>query len=78
MNLQNSPYLSAVQMPKNNLAQTGNRIQQAQGLSFEDIFAQKAQSGGETGELRFSKHAANRLAERNINLSEQQLARLKE
>ena len=76
MNIQNSPYLSAVQMPKSNLAQVGNLRQQT--LSFEDILSQKAQSGGETGELKFSKHAVNRLAERNISLSEGQLARLKE
>ncbi|MBE5882279.1 MAG: flagellar protein [Lachnospiraceae bacterium] len=78
MNIQNSPYLSAVQMPKNILAQTGNLDRQAEGLSFEQILAQKAQIGGETGELKFSKHAVNRLAERNLSLSEQQLARLKE
>ncbi len=77
MNIQNSPYLSAVQMPKHNLAQSGNLRQQAEVLSFEDILSQKAQ-GGEIGELKFSKHAVNRLAERNLSLSEQQLARLKE
>lgn len=78
MNIQNSPYLSAVQMPKNNLAQSGSLSRKAEGLSFEQILNQKAQIGGETGELKFSKHAVNRLAERNLNLSEQQLARLKE
>lgn len=76
MNIQNSPYLSAVQMPKNNLAQVGKLRQQT--MSFEDILSQKTQGGGETGELKFSKHAVNRLAERNISLSEGQLARLKE
>ncbi len=78
MNIQNSPYLSAVQMPKHNLAQSGNLGRQAEGLSFEQIFSQKAQIGGQTGELKFSKHAVNRLAERNLSLSEQQLARLVE
>ena len=78
MNIQNSPYLSAVQMPKSNLAQAVNLDRNAQGLSFENVLKQKAQIGGETGELKFSKHAVNRLAERNLSLSEQQLARLKE
>ena len=75
MNIQNSPYLSAVQMPKNNLAQAVNLDRQARGLSFEEVLKQKS---GQTGELKFSKHAVNRLAERNLSLSEQQLARLKE
>ena len=78
MNIQNSPYLSAVQMPKNNLAQAVNLDRQSQGLSFEEVLKQKSQAGGQTGELKFSKHAVNRLAERNLSLSEQQLARLKE
>ena len=78
MNIQNSPYLSAVQMPKSNLAQVVNLDRHAQGLSFEEVLKQKSQSSGQTGELKFSKHAVNRLAERNLSLSEQQLARLKE
>lgn len=78
MNIQNSPYLSAVQMPKQNLVKTEPLSNRAEGLSFEEIFAGKAGGSGQTGELKFSKHAANRLAERNINLSEQQLARLAE
>ena len=78
MNIQNSPYLSAVQMPKQNLAKVEPAANRAEGLSFEEILARKVQTGGQTGELKFSKHAANRLAERNIRLSEQQLARLAE
>lgn len=78
MNIQNSPYLSAVQMPKNNLAQTGNLRYNAEELSFEQILNQRAQMGRKPGELKFSKHAVNRLAERNLSLSDQQLARLEE
>lgn len=78
MNIQNSPYLSAVQMPKQNLAKVEPAANRAEGLSFEEILARKVQTGGQAGELKFSKHAANRLAERNIRLSEQQLARLAE
>ncbi|MBQ8199536.1 MAG: flagellar protein [Lachnospiraceae bacterium] len=78
MNIQNSPYLSAVQVPKNSSAVTGNYLPQSDGLSFEQILNQKAVVGGETGELKFSKHATSRLAERNISLSSEQLTRLKE
>ena len=48
----------------------------SQGLSFEEIWKQK--TGQVTGELRFSKHASNRLADRNLTLSEDQLNRLTE
>ena len=48
----------------------------SQGLSFEEIWKKKT---GETDtELRFSKHAANRLADRSITLSDNQLNRLTE
>ena len=45
-------------------------------LSFGEIWKQKT-AEAETG-LRFSKHAANRLADRNITLSDNQLNRLTE
>lgn len=41
------------------------------GLSFEDIFRKTSES-----EVRFSKHAANRLNDRNIELTSNQLERL--
>ena len=45
------------------------------GASFEDIFKQKLDS---TSELKFSKHATQRLDDRNITLSEEQSLRLEE
>ena len=48
----------------------------SQGLSFEEIWKQK--TGQVSGELRFSKHASNRLADRNLTLSDEQLSRLTE
>ncbi|MBE5916125.1 MAG: flagellar protein [Pseudobutyrivibrio ruminis] len=45
------------------------------GKSFEDIFKQKLES---TSELKFSKHATQRLDDRNITLSEEQSLRLEE
>lgn len=78
MNIQNSPYLSAVQMPATYPKQSGSGKDLAEKLNFDEILQQKALEGAETGELKFSKHAANRLAERNISLSSEQLNRLKE
>ena len=43
--------------------------------SFEDIFAKKL---FENKEVKFSKHAAGRLADRNIELTQEQMERLKE
>ena len=45
------------------------------GQSFEEIFKQKLQSASE---LKFSKHAAQRLDDRNIELTEEQSLRLEE
>ena len=44
------------------------------GLSFQDILTQKTKP--EVSEVKFSKHAASRLADRNIELSEEQVERL--
>ena len=45
------------------------------GASFEDIFKQKLQSASD---LKFSKHATQRLDDRNIELTEEQSLRLEE
>ena len=45
------------------------------GQSFEDIFKHKLES---TSELKFSKHASQRLDDRNIELTEEQSQRLEE
>lgn len=45
------------------------------GASFEDIFKQKLQTNSE---LKFSKHATQRLDDRNIELTEEQSQRLEE
>ena len=42
-------------------------------ISFQDMLARKAQ---EMMPLKFSKHAANRLADRNIELTNEQMDRL--
>jgi flagellar operon protein len=45
------------------------------GTPFREILAKK-QAASETGELKFSKHANERLASRNIDLTDEQLVRL--
>lgn len=49
----------------------------AKGLTFEEIWKEKTGQLDEEG-LRFSKHATNRLADRSITLSDNQLDRLTE
>ncbi len=46
------------------------------GISFQDILSKKTDGMGQSGEVRFSKHAANRLTDRNIELTEEQVERL--
>lgn len=77
MKVQNSQYLSALQMQDQLLNQKNAAVktQMPQGsLSFRDILAQKTEGG--SGELRFSKHAMGRLADRNIRLTDEQMERL--
>ena len=78
MKIQQSQFLSMNELQEQYLKKTSKRNNpiNSQGLSFEEIWKQKT---GETNrELRFSKHAANRLADRNLTLSENQLNRLTE
>ncbi len=79
MKIQQSQFLSMNELQEQYLKKTSkqssNQIN-SQGLSFEEIWKQKT---GETStELRFSKHATNRLADRSITLSDNQLNRLTE
>lgn len=73
MNISNNQFLSIEQLQEQYLKQQ-KKIRPAktsEGLSFEEIL-QKQQ----TGEIKFSKHAANRLNDRNIELTSEQLERL--
>ncbi len=74
MNISNKQFLSIEQLQDQFLTQQKSKsnIQTAEGLSFEEIL-QKTQ---QDGEVKFSKHAANRLNDRNIELTEEQLERL--
>ena len=52
----------------------GQNVSELKGQSFAEILEQKR--AAENGELKFSKHASERLISRNINLSETQMERL--
>ena len=76
MKIQGSQFLSIEQLQdqylqKSKTVQTSNAIK---GYSFQDILQQK--SGVVSEELKFSKHASNRLMDRNIHLTDNQLERL--
>lgn len=79
MDIQNKSFLSIEQLTNrylNQPRQDGGRIS-GEGTSFQEVLRQKAMQGaGQTQELRFSKHASGRLADRGIELSENQMERL--
>ncbi len=52
----------------------GQNVSDIQGKSFAEVLEQKKVA--ETGELKFSRHASERLVSRNIDLSETQKERL--
>ena len=79
MKVQNQGYLSMEQLTDQYLSRT--RVQEEKesvnSLSFRDILRQKGMdSRTAAGELKFSKHAMNRLNDRNIALDSSQLERL--
>ena len=78
MKIQQSQFLSMNELQEQYLKKPSKATQvtNSQGLSFEEIWKQK--TGEATGEIRFSKHASNRLADRNLTLSDNQLSRLTE
>lgn len=52
-----------------------NGAKTSESISFQDILTQKSESAGA---VKFSKHAANRLSSRNIELTPEQMNRLQE
>ena len=78
MQINNGNFLSIEQLQDQYLSK---KTQQSQtmtdsGLSFQDILTQKTEQTTDSDSLKFSKHAVNRLNDRNIELSEEQLERL--
>ena len=77
MNLQNSQFLSALQVRDTLLNQTKKPLAPLKpmtGLSFQEILDRQKSSDV----VKFSKHAQSRLNDRGINLSENQINRLNE
>lgn len=86
MNINNSQFLSIEQLQDQYLKQqkVGANKKLPQGMSkthksvsFEEILhKQQTQNTQTTEAVKFSKHAANRLSDRNIELTDEQLERL--
>lgn len=79
MNIQKNGYLSIEQLTDQyrNTARGTESRENTAGLSFREILRQRSEETQEPGNLRFSKHALNRLNDRNIELDSRQLERLK-
>jgi flagellar operon protein len=78
MQIQNSPYLSAgkIRTDYSSTQSTSDKELTANGLSFKEIL--KSREDSSTSQVRFSRHAAGRLSDRNITLTDSQLERLSE
>jgi flagellar operon protein len=81
MDIRNNRYssieLMAGQLLNSNVKSSSTSQQPDSTVSFKDILAnQKASVSKETQELKFSKHANQRLESRNIDLSKELLKRL--
>ena len=79
MNINNSQFLSIEQLQNQYLRQqkVNSENKTPQGMSFGEILHKQQSQGTQAAEaVRFSKHAANRLSDRKIELTEKQLERL--
>lgn len=76
MKVQNNGFLSIEQLQDIYFSQTKDtaRTKTAEGLSFQEILLNRQTPG----EVKFSKHAAMRLSNRNIELTKEQMERLNE
>ena len=82
MEIKNNIYSSIEQITGQYLNQKTKESTDAaamQSMSFEDVLRQqwkKNDNSGTDGSLKFSKHAGERLRQRNITLSDEQMIRL--
>ncbi len=78
MKIQGNQFLSIEQLQDQylNAARQQAGTPKVNGPSFQDILSGKTQNIGTESEVRFSKHAANRLIDRNIELTKEQMERL--
>lgn len=80
MNVNNSQFLSIEQLQDqylNRQQKVSTDVKAPKGMSFEEIlYQQQAKETQENAQVKFSKHAANRLSDRNIELTNEQMERL--
>jgi len=78
MKINNSQFTSIEQVTGKYLNRNNvKKVNEAESTSFNEILKQKQLDGVEQScELKFSKHANERLASRNIDISEEQMERL--
>lgn len=80
MNVNNSQFLSIEQLQDqylNRQPKVGANAKAPSGMSFEEVLQkQQAKEAQAVGQVRFSKHAAGRLSDRNIELTNEQMERL--
>lgn len=80
MKIQNGNFLSIEQFQDQYLTQTKQNRNAANtnGVTFQDFLKLQTQKGASetNGSLKFSKHAASRLTDRNIELTDNQIERL--
>lgn len=80
MNIQRNQFLSIEQLTDTYL-QDGKKVQRStneNAVSFGQILEDKSRTFTQGSVIRFSKHAANRLNTRNIELSDEQVMRLQD
>ena len=78
MNIQNNGFLSIEELQDRYLRQNKGAVPaiNTDGKSFQEIL--ESSQNRSAGEVKFSKHAAGRLADRNIELTSGQMERLQE
>ena len=79
MNINNKQFLSIEQLQDQYLNQqkVSTNVKPVSGMSFEEILhKQQLQRTQNAEPVKFSKHATNRLSDRNIELTDEQLERL--
>ena len=76
MNFNKTGFTSIEQVTGQYLNKTPNINRSDNSVSFEDILKQQFDAKANVSELKFSKHASQRLNDRNISLSDEQLMRL--
>lgn len=76
MDIQKNNFLSIEQVQNQYLNKQMQVNKPESRISFNDILKQKALAETKPLELKFSKHAATRLVDRNISLSDDQIQKL--